>query len=298
MAMTIDNLEAFVKAAEYGSFSATARALKKTQPAVSTAIANLEIDLGVELFDRSAHKPVLTQQGSELLTDARNIVSQLQVFQSKAQSLEVGVEASITLAVAEFVPQAPLIGFLKEFEHQFPFTTLNLLSVSLREVIRLIAAGEADIAVIPEDPTDIRSVYHATYLFDLPTILVTSPEHPLAELEDKLEAGQLSSYRQISVGDPDQSVDAIGVVQQSSSIWRINNTETLLAAVKEGLGWAYLPQHLVVDDLEQGTLVKLPLQAFEKDYTFKIEALWREDEKRGPVARWACQRLARLWCGN
>ncbi|MDN6634081.1 MAG: LysR family transcriptional regulator, partial [Enterobacterales bacterium] len=47
-------LNAFVETVSAGSFSAAARRLHKSQSTVSTAIANLEDDLGVTLFDRSA----------------------------------------------------------------------------------------------------------------------------------------------------------------------------------------------------------------------------------------------------
>lgn len=59
-----DQIQAFVMAAELGSFSAAARQMGKVQSAVSTAIANLEIDAGVELFDRSGRAPVLTEEAS------------------------------------------------------------------------------------------------------------------------------------------------------------------------------------------------------------------------------------------
>ena len=45
-------LTAFVEAVDSGSFSAAARRLRKSQSTISTAIANLEADLGVTLFDR------------------------------------------------------------------------------------------------------------------------------------------------------------------------------------------------------------------------------------------------------
>lgn len=50
-----------------GSFSAAARKLGKSQSTVSTAIANLEIDLGLNLFDRSSRKPMLTEHGRVVL---------------------------------------------------------------------------------------------------------------------------------------------------------------------------------------------------------------------------------------
>ena len=58
-----ESLQAFVEAAALGSFSAAARRLRKTQSTVSTAIAHLEADLGVSLFDRSGRYPQLTEAG-------------------------------------------------------------------------------------------------------------------------------------------------------------------------------------------------------------------------------------------
>lgn len=55
-----ESLIAFVEAASLGSFSAAARKLGKSQSTVSTAIAHLEIDLGLTLFDREKRYPVLT----------------------------------------------------------------------------------------------------------------------------------------------------------------------------------------------------------------------------------------------
>ncbi len=56
----LDQLRQFVATADGGSISAAARNLGKAQSAVSTAIALLEADLGVMLFDRSGRaKPAL-----------------------------------------------------------------------------------------------------------------------------------------------------------------------------------------------------------------------------------------------
>lgn len=56
----LDQMQAFVFAAKLGSFSAAARRMGKAQSAKSMAIANLEIDAGVEIFDRQGRSPVLT----------------------------------------------------------------------------------------------------------------------------------------------------------------------------------------------------------------------------------------------
>ena len=79
-------MQAFVLAAELGSFSAAARRMGKAQSAISTAIANLEIDAGVELFDRQGRSPVLTEEGKTLLPHAKGILLGNQEFFSAAYS--------------------------------------------------------------------------------------------------------------------------------------------------------------------------------------------------------------------
>ena len=71
MNLSFEQLEAFVAAAEQGSFSAAGRALRKAQSAVSTQVANLEEDLGVALFSRAGRNPVLTAAGEILAVHAR-----------------------------------------------------------------------------------------------------------------------------------------------------------------------------------------------------------------------------------
>ena len=60
-AVTLDQLRTFIAAAEQGSFSAAGRKLRRAQSVVSQTLANLEGQLGVTLFDRSARYPTLTE---------------------------------------------------------------------------------------------------------------------------------------------------------------------------------------------------------------------------------------------
>lgn len=68
-------LTAFVETVSCGSFSAAARRLRKSQSTISTAIAHLEADLGVQLFDRSSRQPVLTEEGKKVLGYVQAILS-------------------------------------------------------------------------------------------------------------------------------------------------------------------------------------------------------------------------------
>lgn len=86
-ALTLDQMRIFVAIAETGSFRAAAARLSRVQSALSHAVANLKAELGVSLFDRSGHRPVLTPAGRSLLSDARAILLKTDTMRARARGL-------------------------------------------------------------------------------------------------------------------------------------------------------------------------------------------------------------------
>src|SRR5579864_2709568 len=93
--MSLDQVRTFIAAAEEGSFSAAGRKLRRAQSVVSQTLANLEQQLGVKLFDRTARYPRLTDQGQALLNDARAIADDLDSFKARAKTLREGLEPEL-----------------------------------------------------------------------------------------------------------------------------------------------------------------------------------------------------------
>src|ERR1700730_1887858 len=95
----LDQLRAFIAAAEEGSFSAAGRKLRRAQSVVSQTLSNLEKQLGVKLFDRSGRYPRLTQSGQALLIDARAITDGMDCFKARAKTLREGLEPELSLSI-------------------------------------------------------------------------------------------------------------------------------------------------------------------------------------------------------
>ena len=94
----LEQMRLFVSVAEQLSFSAVARGQRKAQSAVSNGIALLEADLGVVLFERSSgRQPRLTEAGSVLLEEAREVLRQCERLTGRALSLTRGEEACLRL---------------------------------------------------------------------------------------------------------------------------------------------------------------------------------------------------------
>src|SRR5947199_342410 len=86
-AVTLDQLRTFIAAVDEGSFSAAGRKLRRAQSVVSQTLANLEAQLGVKLFDRSARYPRLTEEGRSLLADARSVADNIDEFKARARAM-------------------------------------------------------------------------------------------------------------------------------------------------------------------------------------------------------------------
>src|SRR4030088_1071643 len=97
--ISLDQLRTFIAAADEGSFSAAGRRIRRAQSVVSQTLANLEGQLGVKLFDRSARFPVLTDQGRALLADARAVAGDVDLLKARAKTLAGGFEPELSMVV-------------------------------------------------------------------------------------------------------------------------------------------------------------------------------------------------------
>src|SRR5207244_7519273 len=92
---TLNQLRTSIAAVDEGSFSAAGRKLRRARSVVSQTLANLEAQLGVKLFDRSARYPRLTEEGRSLLADARAVADDIDGFKARARAMKEGLEPEL-----------------------------------------------------------------------------------------------------------------------------------------------------------------------------------------------------------
>lgn len=102
---TLDQLRVFLTVVEVGSFAAAARKLHRATSVVSYSIANLEMQLGVSLFDRqTTRKPQLTDAGRTVLAEARTIANGVHGLRAKVKGLLQGLEAEVHVVLDVMLP--------------------------------------------------------------------------------------------------------------------------------------------------------------------------------------------------
>ncbi|MGB1239627.1 MAG: LysR family transcriptional regulator [Pseudomonadales bacterium] len=287
----LEQLRMFVVTADTGSFSACARQLGKAQSAVSQGIANLEIDLGVEIFDRATRRATLTSEGERLLSYARIVLQQTQELDAAAKSIVREEEPCICIAVESALPTAPLGRLLRAFAQQFPATQVELLSIASPDIVALVDSGRVDLGLMFSDMSFKREV-DLCFIGALPLYPVCAPEHPLAQLRD-IDIAHLSGYTQLIC----RGVAGAGVdheVPISAMQWSSNNTAYALELILQGNGWGYLPVHMVATHLADGRLHKLAMRLDEKPWSPTVDLVKQKNRADGPAARWLAEKLMKV----
>src|SRR6202049_5142026 len=198
--VSLDQLRTFIAAADEGSFSAASRRLRRAQSVVSQTMANLEGQLGVKLFDRSGHLPVLTDQGRALLADARAVAGDIDLLKARAKRFARGLEPELSVAVDVVFPLAPFTATVAAFRKEFPATLLRF-DIESSAVIEPVLDGRCAVGVMTSLKVAPPQLTRERLLaFRLP--MVVSPQHPLASHGAPIPAAILSEHIQLVHADP------------------------------------------------------------------------------------------------
>src|ERR671928_1779693 len=146
--LSMDQLRTFIAAVDEGSFSAAGRKLRRAQSVVSQTLANLEGQINVTLFDRSARYPQLTEQGKALLAEAKAVVHGMDEFKAKARTLAEGLEPELSVVMDVMYPMSSLTAAVGLFREAFPHTPLRLYVEALGAVAQPVLDGICRLGVI------------------------------------------------------------------------------------------------------------------------------------------------------
>ena len=291
---SLDQLRVFAQVADSGSFLAAARALGRAQSAVSYAVGTLENQLSVPLFDRSSYRPRLTAAGIELLRDARQVLGQVDAMQARAAAYAQGQELEITLAFDVFFPTTALVALLADFRVAFPGVTVRLEIEALGAVAERVIDGEAMLGVLGTLPIVPPNLLHVS----LPSVLlvgVVSPAHALAQIQGRIPGHVLERQVQLVLSDRSALTANQDFSVHSSLAWRMSDLGTKHALLRAGMGWGYMPRHIVADDLASGRLVTIVTTAHPPEgAVLAMQCVYRPDREAGPALTWWLDALARL----
>lgn len=253
-------LDAFVASADEGSFSAAARRLALTPPAISKSVARLEAGLGVRLFLRSTRSLSLTEEGERLYRRVRlpwaEVIDALAELKQGAGKPAGTLKVSMAPTVGRtyFIPL--LDGFLERYPDIVPDVHFDNRQVDL--------IGEGfDVAI--GGGVELAEGLIARELAQVKVILVASPGY-LVRQGAPAEPGELSRHRGLlrrAIGSGRlipwvlKNTDGGEVVANVRPVGVLDDPEALARAAACGLGIALLPVPHVLPMIRSGELVRV-----------------------------------------
>jgi DNA-binding transcriptional LysR family regulator len=288
--VSLDQLRTFIAAADEGSFSAAGRRLRRAQSVVSQTLANLEGQLGVKLFDRSGHRPVLTNQGRALLAGARAVAGDVDLLKARAKSLAGGLEPELSLAVDVMFPNATFTNAVAEFQKEFPRTLLRF-DIESSAVIEPVLEGHCAIGIVGSWAVAPPQLSHEPLLtISAPTVVAA--QHPLATHRGQIPLSILAEHIQIRHIDVSDVSGSYELRLKVPRVWRLSHLGAKLAFLRAGFGFGAMPRHAIEADLASGALVEITTEdAPSGGRLIEMWAVYRTDSPPGPAGRWFIEHL-------
>lgn len=291
--MTLDQLAAFRAVALAGTFSSASTRLHKSQPAVTKLVQNLETELGIELFDRSAYRATLTDAGRLFLERASAFLDRGDALRGFAQSLSGAAEPVLRMVVEAITPLPPLLAVMRQVEQLFPTLRYELRTERLMGAIEALQDRSADLVIAGKRGVDERSV-EARPFTEVRIIPVARHDHPLSQAKPPVPGALLRKYAQVVLRDSARGELTQNVNVLSDALrWTVTDVASKLEIIHAGMGWGGLPEHVVASALRNGSLHALEVAEFDVRM-IPLFALRRTDHARGPVAQALWSRLIAL----
>ena len=284
--MEFPQLEAFLEAANRGSFRRAADALYLSQPSVSARVQTLEDEMGVVLFHRTARGVRLTDMGCTFLPFAQRSMETLRRGREVLESVRQASAGILNMATARVIGTYVLPETLQKFQQLYPDANLHIKVGGSSDVLQMVVDEEVQLGLA-------RFMQHpdvdALHLYDEEAVLVVHPEHPFA----RAGAAAMAQVAQEPLivydpGDPGSSYfQFINRVCREARVtpkvqMNLDSVEAAKNMVELGLGISFLPRSGVRRELESGTLVLISV-AEMLPVLLPTYVLLRRGQQHGPA---------------
>ena len=243
--MELRQLESFRAVLREGSFTAAAKKLHMTQPAVSLHIKALEEELGARLLDRDGRGVRLTEAGAVLLEAADAALGSLQEGARRIRELQAPERGTVVLACGDTVALHLLPPVLTRFGKLHPLADVVVHNHGSKAILDMLLNREADLGIVTRPPFVDPELWTRILLED-PLVLALPRKHALAA-KKRVTLRQLHGQPAVLLAKGaetrslvDRGLRAEGVEVQT--VMESGNLEVVKAYVVGGLGLSILPE--------------------------------------------------------
>ncbi|NMB90306.1 MAG: LysR family transcriptional regulator, partial [Chloroflexi bacterium] len=268
--MDLRHLNIFITVCDCGSMTRAAERLYMTQPSVSQAVAELERDYGVRLFERLNHRLYLTAAGDHLRSYARHILNLSE--QARKELLDLSQGGSIRIGATLTIGAHLLPGLVASFRPRWPEADIYTQVDNTSVIEKLILEDRLDLGLV-EGPVYSEHVVEQV-LQDDDLVIICSPQHALA-VSGRLHVSDLAGWGILIREQGSGTRDVFEHAMQAAGVpWKINgvynNIEAIKQAVRADLGLGVVSRISVLEEVGRGQVVPLAVQGLSLKRKFNL----------------------------
>ena len=254
-------LRAFRVLARTGSFTQTARELHLTQSGISHSMKALETEIGCRLLDRLGKKVVLTQAGEQLLQHAEKILHEMEAARESLTQLGKWGRGRLRLGASTTACQHLIPPVLREFKESFPDHAISLEPGDTPELVASLLRQRIDLALTLEVEREPQLEFHPLFTDELQFLVAA--QHPWA-LAGRVERDEIPRQNYILYSKRSITFRLIENYFRReqmvlNAVIEVGSMEATKELVKLGLGVCILAPWIAKKEIEEGSLVALPL---------------------------------------
>ncbi|PRH89509.1 LysR family transcriptional regulator [Labrys okinawensis] len=285
-AFTLQEIQCFDAVVREGGFQPAATVLNRSHAAIFAAIAKLEANLGVLLFDRSGYRVSLTEAGRSFHRKAQSLLGEMEALRVHAQQLAIGEETHLRVILGDTCPLQEGLQLLGGFFSQCPQTRLDLHFETIGGPSERLLEDEADLILHWVEKADPRLEW-----IDLGTVSfvpVVAPGFLPFALTRRISPDQMRGLTQCIIRDTARSATKANFyVMEGAPQCTVSDHAMKKEVIMRGMAWGHLPRFMIERELREGRLLSIAGNAFPGVET-ELVAARRRDRPHGPVAN-------RLW---
>ncbi|MCH7335656.1 LysR family transcriptional regulator [Acinetobacter sp. NIPH 2699] len=290
MKLSSEQLELILEIIDRGNFSAAARALNRVPSAVSMAIAHLEAELNLKLFDRSKNHLAPTEVALSIEPHARLIVTKMRQLELHLTELSTGLETSLSIGVAADINQKFLLVGIEHLIQRYPLLNIEMVCAPQQELKTRLQNNEIDLYIAySSSAIDINERFR---LLGVEKFVAAVSPKDAQQLKDnhKNELTMLSELRQIIIASKNHPLPDPRVLV-SDACWYTDNLSMAINMVEQGMGWGNFPLSVVNEHFAKQSLVRLEFSDTTNGLDMPIHAIWPSYK---PLSK-TVQMLIELW---
>lgn len=281
MSISIEQAQNLIAIHEEGSFSQASQKLKKRHSALIHSIHKFEEEYQMKILNREQYRVSLNEMGLKILAECQKLVLIHKEIDLVCKELKSGWEPNLKVIIDGILPIDPLLNSIKTFSQKKIPTKLSIHTEFHSGVENAFFEKEAHLMLSVLPPTRIK--LNEQKLPKMKALLVAHKDHPLNKYPKKNLLKDLEKYHFLTVKGSHSTLNLSTEALDAHSTFHFNDFHTKKQALLAEMGFGWMPEYLILKELEVGKLKLVRWQLSSVHY-YEPKIYFRSTPKLGRAA--------------